>query len=81
MAHDIVDDLYDNLKEDGWIENGREDFRAFFFAPGEQGYKNRKALYDNLKDDGYVDSPTYEVFARRLGLQAAAPKQTDKQNA
>lgn len=78
MAHDIVDDLYDNLKEDGWIENGREDFRAFFFAPGEQGYKNRKALYDNLKDDGYVDSPTYEVFARRLGLQAAAPKQTDK---
>ena len=78
MAHDIVDDLYDNLKEDGWVENGREDFRAFFLAPGEQGYKNRKALYDNLKDDGYVDSPTYEVFARRLGLQAAAPKQTDK---
>lgn len=78
MAHDIIDDLYDNLKEDGWVENGREDFRAFFLAPGEQGYKNRKALYDNLKDDGYVDSPTYEVFARRLGLQAAAPKQTDK---
>lgn len=70
MARDKVDDLYDNLKEDGWVENSREHFREYFLAPGEQGYKNRKALYDNMKEDGYVDSPTYEEFARRMGLRA-----------
>ncbi len=76
MARDKVDELYDNLKEDGWVENSREHFRAFFLAPGAQGYKNRKALYDNMKEDGYVDSPTYEEFARRMGMHATQPKPT-----
>ena len=74
MARDKVDALYDNLKEDGWVENSREHFRAFFLAPGAQGYKNRKALYDNMKEDGYVESPTYEEFARRMGMQPVQPK-------
>lgn len=68
QAQDILDALYDNLKEDGWVKNSREHFRTYFLAPGEEGYRNRKALYDNLKEDGYVDSPTYEEFARRMGL-------------
>lgn len=79
MARDKVDDLYDNLKEDGWVENSREHFRAYFLAPGEQGYKNRKALYDNMKEDGYVDSPTYEEFARRMGLHAVQPEKAQTQ--
>lgn len=74
MSQDKVDALYDNLKEDGWVENSREHFRAFFLAPGAQGYKNRKALYDNMKEDGYVDSPTYEEFARRMGMHSVPPK-------
>ena len=80
MAQDIVDDLYDNLKEDGWVENSREHFREFFLAPGEQGYRNRKALYDNMKEDGYVDSPTYEEFARRMGLVAVKKDDPTKQS-
>lgn len=80
MAQDIVDDLYDNLKEDGWVENSREHFREFFLAPGEQGYRNRKALYDNMKEDGYVDSPTYEEFARRMGLVAVKKDEPTKQS-
>ena len=80
MAQDIVDDLYDNLKEDGWVENSREHFREFFLAPGEQGYRNRKALYDNMKEDGYVDSPTYEEFARRMGLGPVKKDESTKQS-
>lgn len=80
MAQDIVDELYDNLKEDGWVENSREHFREFFLAPGEQGYRNRKALYDNMKEDGYVDSPTYEEFARRMGLGPVKKGESTKQS-
>ena len=74
MARDKVDELYDYLKEDGWVEKSREHFRAFFYAPGAQGYKNRKALYENMKEDGYVESPTYEEFARRMGMQPVQQK-------
>ena len=77
---DKVDKLYDNLKEDGWVENSRENFREYFLAPGEQGYKNRKALYDNMKEDGYVDSPTYEEFAKRMGLVSKQSQQKVSQD-
>lgn len=70
MEYDKFDELYDNLKEDGYVERSREHFKAFVYAPGEEGYRNRKALYENMREDGYVDSPTYEEFARRLGLHA-----------
>ena len=79
MSQDKVDALYDNLKEDGWVENSREHFRAFFLASGAQGYKNRKALYDNMKEDGYVDSPTYEEFARRMGMHSIQQKPSTPQ--
>lgn len=78
MAQDMVDALYDNLKEDGWVENSREHFRDFFLAPGEQGYKNRLALYENMKEDGYVESPTYEEFMRRMGATAASKAQAPR---
>lgn len=74
----MVDALYDNLKEDGWVENSREHFRDFFLAPGEQGYKNRLALYENMKEDGYVESPTYEEFMRRMGATAASKAQAPR---
>lgn len=77
---DKVDKLYDDLKSQGYLEKDREHFRKFFFAPGNQGYTNRKALYDDLKGQGYLDSPTYEDFRDRLGLKAVRPAKTTTGN-
>ena len=74
MARDKVDALFDDLYEDGWVENDREKFRSFFLAPGQQGYENRKRLYEEMKAEDYVESPTYEEFARRMGLHAVGEK-------
>lgn len=74
MAKVYLTELYNNLKEDGWVENDYDNFKQFFNAPGEQGYKNRKALYDNMKEDGYVDSPTYEDFMAKIEYTVDKPQ-------
>ena len=56
MARDKVDELYEALAADGIVTKGRDNFREYFFAPKEEGYRNRKALYDALKSDGLVDA-------------------------
>ena len=66
MPSDKLDQLYDALKKDGAVSKSRENFRSKMLAPGNEGYKNRKALYDALKADGAISSPTYEVFASKL---------------
>lgn len=72
-----VDELYNALEADGIVTQGREHFNQFFFAPGQQGYENRKQLYKALKADGIVNSATYEDFRDRLGLgQRPKPKPT-----
>nr|DAL27040.1 MAG TPA_asm: P-loop containing NTP hydrolase pore-1 [Caudoviricetes sp.] len=74
MAGDKFDQLYNALKADGAVSGTREHFRQFVYAPGRQGYHNRKQLYDALHADGAVSSKSYEEFAQRLGLHAVNPK-------
>lgn len=74
MAGDKFDQLYNALKADGAVSGTREHFRQFVYAPGKQGYHNRKQLYDALHADGAVSSSSYEEFAQRLGLRAVNPK-------
>lgn len=74
MAGDKFDQLYNALKADGAVTGTREHFRQFVYAPGKQGYHNRKQLYDALHADGAVSSNSYEEFAQRLGLHAVNPK-------
>lgn len=74
MAGDKFDQLYNALKADGAVTGTREHFRQFVYAPGKQGYHNRKQLYDALHADGAVSSRSYEEFAQRLGLHAVNPK-------
>ena len=73
MAGDKFDQLYNALKADGAVSGTREHFRQFVYAPGKQGYHNRKQLYDALHADGAVSSSSYEEFAQRLGLHAVNP--------
>lgn len=74
MAGDKFDQLYNALKADGAVTGTREHFKQFVYAPGKQGYQNRKQLYDALHADGAVSSKSYEEFAQRLGLHAVNPK-------
>ena len=74
MAGDKFDQLYNALKADGAVSGTREHFKQFVYAPGKQGYHNRKQLYDALHADGAVSSKSYEEFAQRLGLHAVNPK-------
>lgn len=74
MAGDKFDQLYNALKADGAVTGTREHFKQFVYAPGKQGYHNRKQLYDALHADGAVSSNSYEEFAQRLGLHAVNPK-------
>lgn len=74
MAGDKFDQLYNALKADGAVTGTREHFRQFVYAPGKQGYHNRKQLYDALHADGAVSGKSYEEFAQRLGLHAVNPK-------
>lgn len=74
MAGDKFDQLYNALKADVAVSGTREHFRQFVYAPGKQGYHNRKQLYDALHADGAVSSKSYEEFAQRLGLHAVNPK-------
>ena len=78
MAGDKFDQLYNALKADGAVTGTREHFRKFVYAPGKQGYHNRKQLYDALYADGAVSSSSYEEFAQRLGLHAVNPKPQQK---
>ena len=78
MAGDKFDQLYNALKADGAVTGTREHFRKFVYAPGKQGYHNRKQLYDALHADGAVSSNSYEEFAQRLGLHAVNPKPQQK---
>lgn len=78
MAGDKFDQLYNALKADGAVSGTREHFRQFVYAPGKQGYHNRKQLYDALHADGAVFSNSYEEFAQRLGLHAVNPKPQQK---
>lgn len=80
MAGDKFDQLYNALKADGAVSGTREHFRQFVYAPGKQGYHNRKQLYDALHVDGAVSSNSYEEFAQRLGLHAVNPKPQQKTN-
>ena len=73
MSGDKFDQLYNALYADGAVTGTRENFKKFVYAPGKQGYQNRKKLFDALHADGAVSSPTYEEFARRLGLHAVTP--------
>lgn len=78
MAGDKFDQLYNALKADGAVTGTREHFRKFVYAPGKQGYHNRKQLYDALHADGAVSSNSYEEFAQRLGLHAVKPQRKTK---
>lgn len=72
----IIDKMYDDLKAKGYLSKDRATFNKFFFAPGKEGYENRKKLYDDLHSKGYLQSSSYEDFAQRIGLHSVRPSQT-----
>ena len=72
----IIDKMYDDLKSKGYLRKDRATFNKFFFAPGNEGYENRKKLYDDLHSKGYLQSSSYEDFAQRIGLHSVRPSQT-----
>lgn len=82
---DKIDQLYEALRKDGAATKGRDNFRNYVLAPGDEGVANRKALYEALKADGAVTSPTQDEFERRLGIsgtqQPTAPPTTTAPNA
>lgn len=53
------------------------EFNNWFFAKGDEGYKNRKSVFDTFKNAGADVGDTYEDFAGSLGLQAVKPGQTN----
>lgn len=70
--------LYDALKADGADVGTEEEFNAYMFKPGKEGYQNRYAVYKAFKDDGADIGASYEEFGKWLGLQAVAPKPAAK---
>lgn len=64
---DNVDKLFEIMQAKG-AASDRDKFRKVFLTPGNKGYKIRKDIYDGLRADGIIDSPTYEVFRRKLRL-------------
>lgn len=70
MAKTKVDAMWEDLHNKGYFQKDKATFDKYLYAPGEQGYKNRKALYDDLHTKGYLQSPTYEDFAQSIGLHA-----------
>jgi len=68
-----VQKLYDALKADGGNVGTPEQFNAWFFKPGKEGYKNRKSVYDAFKADGADVGDSYETFGKWLGLHSTTP--------
>ena len=63
-----VKTLYDALVADGADVGTEDEFNNWFFARGEQGYKNRKTVFDAFKADGADVGDNYEEFASLIGL-------------
>ena len=68
-----VKEIYDTLKGGGADVGTEQEFNEWFFAKGDQGYKNRKSVYDTLKGGGADAGANYEEFAGWLGLHAVKP--------
>lgn len=65
--------LYDAKKEAGDNVGTLDEFNSWFFAKGEEGYKNRKSVFDDFHSAGADIGANYEEFAERLGLKAVKP--------
>lgn len=63
-----VSDLYEALVKDGADVGTEKEFTDWFFKPGGEGYRNRKAIFDAFHDDGDDVGDSYEDFSNRLGL-------------
>lgn len=72
----VVDAMWKDLHNKGYFQKDKETFDKFFFAPGEEGYNNRYKLWKDLHNKGYLESPTYEDFAARIGLQPVQKETT-----
>lgn len=77
-----IDALFGDLQSRGFAKDkSLQQFRDYMLAPGEQGYKNRKAFYDDFKSRGMTNIGSYEEFSRFLNLapkgQAPVQKQTE----
>lgn len=72
----VVDAMWDDLHKKGYFQKDKDTFDKFFFAPGEEGYNNRYKLWKDLHSKGYLESPTYEDFAARIGLQPVQKETT-----
>lgn len=73
--------IYNALKSIGSYKGSESEFNSYMYAPGAQGYNNRKSVYDTLVKEGADVGKSYEEFAQRMGLHAAnkpkaAPKAT-----
>ena len=70
-----VKTLYDALAADGAEVGTEDEFNNWFFAQGEQGYKNRKTVFDAFKADGADVGENYEEFTQLIGLKRVPRKQ------
>lgn len=71
-------DLYKTLQKAGADVGSEQEFNDYFFAKGDQGYKNRYDVWQTFKNAGADIGANYEEFRDWLGLQPApktpAPK-------
>ena len=70
-----VKKIYDTLKGGGGDVGSEQEFNDWFFAKGDQGYKNRKRVYETLRGGGADAGANYEEFRDWLGLYEVQPKQ------
>ena len=73
--------LYDTMKQNGADVGTPQEFQQWFFAKGEQGYKNRKQVWQLFHDNGADVGKNYEEMRDWLGLHQTSPKKAPKQSA
>ena len=73
--------LYDTMKQNGADVGTPQEFQQWFFAKGEQGYKNRKQVWQLFHDNGADVGKNYEEMRDWLGLHKTSPKKAPKQSA
>lgn len=73
--NDKVLSLYKTMKSAGADVGTEQEFNDYFFARGDQGYKNRLEVYNTFKSAGADVGKNYEEFRDWLNLKAVKPGQ------
>lgn len=79
--NDKVKSLYTTLQKAGADVGTEQEFNDYFFAQGDQGYKNRYDVWKTFKGAGADVGENYEEFRDWLGLQPSNPATNKPANA